>query len=178
MVDLGKLVKTDIYVRYYETDRMKVVHHSNYFRYFELGRCDFFSQKVIPYSILEEKYYVLSPLISAYCKFYRALKFEDILCLVTFVNRFDGIKVEFGYLGLYGRNSMQECSSLLTRYFSSRKRFDSLVCFGTTEHIFVDAQTFKPVRAKVYIEEKGDSLDRIIMDMRVGAAVAQLDQSM
>ena len=34
-------VKTPLHVRFYETDLMGVVHHSNYIRWFEIGRVDF-----------------------------------------------------------------------------------------------------------------------------------------
>ena len=33
--------ETQIEVRYYETDQMGIVHHSNYIRYFECGRHQF-----------------------------------------------------------------------------------------------------------------------------------------
>lgn len=162
-----KITKTEIYVRYYETDRMKIVHHSNYFRYYELARCDFFSQKVVNYSILEEKYFILSPLVSAYSEFYRPLKFEDVFSVVTFIQDFDGIRVIFGYLGIYGRSSLEECSNLLEEYLKTKKKLDGLVCFGRTEHVFVDSKSFKPIRTKVFIEEKGDSLYNVISGMRL-----------
>lgn len=156
---------TQIYIRYYETDRMKIVHHSNYFRYFEISRCEFFSQNIIPYSILEEKYYLLSPVISAKASFYKPLKFEDILSIATFIYYFDKIKVKFQYIGILGKfNNIEEL-------LENKK--NNLVCIGETEHVFVNSKTFKPTRPKVFIEEKGEMLDKII-----SAAVAQLDQSM
>lgn len=40
--------KVDIEVRYYETDKMGIVHHSNYVRYFECGRHQFLIDAGIP----------------------------------------------------------------------------------------------------------------------------------
>lgn len=38
-------------VQYYETDQMKVVHHSNYIRWFEEARIDYMEQLGMPYGI-------------------------------------------------------------------------------------------------------------------------------
>ena len=40
---------------YYETDKMQVVHHSNYVRYLEECRMDFMRQLNIDYRELEDK---------------------------------------------------------------------------------------------------------------------------
>ena len=40
--------KTTFPVRYYETDQMAVVHHSNYIRYFELARDEMLVQLGFP----------------------------------------------------------------------------------------------------------------------------------
>ncbi|MCS6955449.1 MAG: acyl-CoA thioesterase [Candidatus Calescibacterium sp.] len=165
---IQKITKTDIYVRYYETDRMKIVHHSNYFRYYELARCDFFIQKVIPYSVLEEKYFIMSPLLSAYSEFYRPLRFEDVFSVVTFVYDFSDAKIVFGYLGLYQVNTIDDCGNLILEYLNNgMRKLNRLVCFGKTEHTFVDSKNFKPVRGKVFIEEKGDTLCNLIRGMRL-----------
>ena len=41
-------------INYYETDRMGVVHHSNYIRYLEEARCYFLENIGIPFEVLEE----------------------------------------------------------------------------------------------------------------------------
>ena len=40
-------------VQYYETDGMRVVHHSNYIRFMEEARCDLMEQMGYSYSRLE-----------------------------------------------------------------------------------------------------------------------------
>ena len=42
-------------VQYYETDQMKVVHHSNYIRWFEEARVAFLEEIGCPYDLMEEK---------------------------------------------------------------------------------------------------------------------------
>lgn len=41
--------------QYYETDTMKIVHHSNYVRWMEEARCDMLEQMGIGYDIMENK---------------------------------------------------------------------------------------------------------------------------
>lgn len=47
--------ETRITVEYYETDMMGIVHHSNYIRYFETARNDFFRAIGYPYERIEEE---------------------------------------------------------------------------------------------------------------------------
>ena len=42
-------------VRYYETDQMGFVHHSNYLKYFEMARIEWFDFLDIRYDKLEKK---------------------------------------------------------------------------------------------------------------------------
>ena len=42
-------------VQYYETDKMSIVHHSNYIRFLEEARCHWLEQVGMPFSLLEEK---------------------------------------------------------------------------------------------------------------------------
>ena len=37
-------------VQYYETDQMAIVHHSNYIRWFEEARVDWFEQMGLPFA--------------------------------------------------------------------------------------------------------------------------------
>ena len=46
--------KSRITVRYAETDRMGIVHHSVYPIWFEIGRTDFIRKAGMPYSVMEE----------------------------------------------------------------------------------------------------------------------------
>ena len=44
----------ELEVRYYETDQMGIVHHSNYVRYFECGRMAMLEQVGLPMHKIEE----------------------------------------------------------------------------------------------------------------------------
>ena len=46
--------ETRIRVQYYETDAMGIVHHSNYVRYFETARTEFFRSRGYSYDRMEK----------------------------------------------------------------------------------------------------------------------------
>ena len=48
-----KRFETKIRVQYYETDKMGIVHHSNYVRYLETARTELFRDKGYAYDDME-----------------------------------------------------------------------------------------------------------------------------
>lgn len=85
-----------IIVRYAETDKMGVVHHSNYLVYFEAGRTDFIKNCGITYSEMEEKG-VMIPLVESNCKYMQGAKYEDELIIKTSIEELTPVKVKFSY---------------------------------------------------------------------------------
>ncbi len=65
-----------ILIRYYETDQMGFVHHSNYLRYFELARIEWISTLGFSYKKMEERGYLM-PVINANIEFKRPLTFGN-----------------------------------------------------------------------------------------------------
>ncbi len=63
-------------INYYETDRMSIVHHSNYARYLEEARMDFMRQVGISYDDLEEKGIVI-PVLELHDQYIKSLTFGD-----------------------------------------------------------------------------------------------------
>ncbi len=86
----------DIKVRYYETDGQGFVHHSNYFRYFELARIEFLEHLGYDYARLEASGYVLVvSRISA--KYYLPSRFGDTLRMRVTVTRARGARIDHEY---------------------------------------------------------------------------------
>ena len=78
--------ETSFPVRYYETDRMGVVHHSNYIRYFECARNGMIDH--LGYPIQEcEKDGVVFPVVSVQCKFRHPAKMGDVLTATAEIDR-------------------------------------------------------------------------------------------
>ena len=76
----------EIEVRYYETDGQGVVHHSNYFQYFELARVHMLKSVGYDYADFErEGYFLVVHSIS--CRYILPAHFGDTLRMVTTLER-------------------------------------------------------------------------------------------
>lgn len=87
-----------IAVRYAETDRMGVVHHSHYPVYFEQARTEFFQQHLLPYPEFEAQG-LLAPVLTYSVELHGRLTYGDQLRLEVFPTKFRGLKVAMGYRG-------------------------------------------------------------------------------
>ena len=64
-------------VQYYETDTMKIVHHSNYVRWMEEARVDMLEQMGIGYDVMERSG-ILSPVLSVSCEYKSMTRFPEM----------------------------------------------------------------------------------------------------
>lgn len=83
-------------VKYYETDQMKVVHHSNYIRWMEEARIDFSNQIGFSYKLCEELG-IVSPVLSVECKYISPAHFDDEVAIKVILNSYNGLKMSFKY---------------------------------------------------------------------------------
>ena len=63
-------------VQYYETDKMGIVHHSNYIRWMEEARVNFLDRIGASYFELEEKG-IISPVTAIDCKYKLSTRFPE-----------------------------------------------------------------------------------------------------
>ena len=83
-------------VRYSETDSMGLLHHGNYFDYFEMGRTELFRAQRGNYREMEEKGYLL--VVSRIeCRYRRPARYDDVLTLRTTLSKVTGAKLEHDY---------------------------------------------------------------------------------
>lgn len=114
--------------KYYETDQMGIIHHSNYIRWFEEARVDAMEQAGIPYDKMEEMG-IMSPVLGVECKYIHSVHFnENVKIEVRFLS-FTGVKMEIEY----------KVYSMAT---------DELTTTGLSRHGFVHSDTGRPVRMK------------------------------
>ena len=99
-------------VRYAETDAMGYVHHSNYFTYFEMGRTEMLRASGGDYRQMEEDGLFLV-VVRIGCRFHRPARFDDVLTLVTKVDRVGMAKIEHQYQLLRGHELLAEANSVL-----------------------------------------------------------------
>lgn len=83
-------------VRYVETDRMGIVHHSNYPVWFEIGRTDFLQQLGRSYASLEDEGLLL-PLSNLECSFKKPAGYGDEVTIKTTLRSFTCARLEFFY---------------------------------------------------------------------------------
>lgn len=114
-------------VNYYETDRMCIVHHSNYIRYFEEARVDAMEQ--IGCDCLEmEKINLIIPVVDVYAKYKKSLGFSDEFAVYTKMTGFNGIKISFEYEIRFTKD-------------------DSIACTGSSTHCFINEKG-RPISIK------------------------------
>jgi acyl-CoA thioester hydrolase len=82
--------------RYAETDQMGFIYHSNFFAYFEIGRCELVRATGMTYADLEMNG-IQMPLKECGAQFRRAAKYDDLLAISTRVEVLTGVRIRFGY---------------------------------------------------------------------------------
>ena len=112
-------------VRYYETDQMGIVHHSNYIRYFECGRNAMLKDMDMPMEKVEASG-VMMAVVAVEAKYKVPAKLGDTLRIVSVIDTPPTAKVV-----------------VKTEIYNQSEQ---LVCTGSVTLGFIDAQTRRPVR--------------------------------
>ncbi len=122
-------------INYYETDRMGVVHHSNYIRYLEEARCYFLENIGIPFEVLEENGITI-PVLGVNCNYKYHVTFGDTLQIRVFIKEYTGVRMTVGY-------DVKE------------KETGKVVIVAETKHCFTD-KSLKPINLKKYAPKFSD----------------------
>ena len=96
MERLKRVVDTVIKVRLVECDPYNIVHNSNYFVWFELGRLDY--AKKFGYNIKNIRDdHVVYMTLGIKCKFLKAAHFDDELIIKTMINKIPIIYAKYSF---------------------------------------------------------------------------------
>ncbi len=114
-------------VFYYETDKMSIMHHSNYIRIFEEARVDFLRQAGMPFEEIEARG-ILMPVLGVECEFKRPLRFDEEFEVKMEITKFNGVSLHVNYL-------ITNCAT------------GELCAVGKSSHCFTD-EALKPIRIK------------------------------
>ncbi len=82
--------------KYYETDQMGIIHHSNYIRWMEEARIDVLDQLGYPYRRFEEMGY-MSPVLHAECDYKKSVRFGDEVKIIVSLQDFGKVKFTLRY---------------------------------------------------------------------------------
>lgn len=91
-----KVHKTEIRVRYQETDNMGVVYYANYLVWFEVARTEYFRSAGINYSQLEEEGICLM-VAGVNCQYKSPARYDDIVTIQTCISELKNSSLKFGY---------------------------------------------------------------------------------
>ena len=113
-------------VNFYDTDAMAVVHHSNYIRWFEIGRVEFLRQAWITLTELMDDGYVF-PITEVSAKYMNSGYFDDELIIETTPVALTKAKMAFSY------RVLRACD-------------DTVLVTGFTQNVFTSRATGKITR--------------------------------
>lgn len=85
-----------IRVIYADTDAMGIVYHTNYIRWFEIGRTELMREAGLVYSEMEKEGFFL-PLTELACHYLYPARYDDIVLVETRVEYFRRASVKFAY---------------------------------------------------------------------------------
>ena len=89
--------ETEIRVRYAETDKMGIVHHSNYLIWFEAGRSELCRARGFSYKAMEDQDNALMVVAESYCRYKSPAFYEDVLTVRTQVAEIRSRSIRFIY---------------------------------------------------------------------------------
>lgn len=133
--------ETKLKVRYVETDKMGIVHHSNYYIWFEASRDDFIQEAGFSYKEIEDMN-IMMPLVETNCKYIEAAKYGDEVLIKTFVKELSGAKVVINY-EVYNTSN------------------NKLLAKGSTTQVFVNSTDFKIINLKRKYPELFEKLKKL-----------------
>ncbi|PKP43381.1 MAG: thioesterase [Bacteroidetes bacterium HGW-Bacteroidetes-10] len=84
--------ETEIEVRYYETDLMGIVHHSNYIRYFEVARSKALKDLNLPIEKIEEMG-IMMPVIHVECDYRTPARVGQVLKVISSIKEAPRVKI-------------------------------------------------------------------------------------
>ena len=116
--------KTQLRVRYGETDQMGYCYYGNYAQYFEVGRVETLRELGISYKQLEDQG-VMLPVSEFSVNYKFPAKYDDALTITTHITELRGARLAFDY--------------------TITNESDQLVATAHTTLVFVAKETMRPI---------------------------------
>ena len=128
-------------INYYETDRMGVVHHSNYIRFLEEARCEWLNELGMPFELFEERGITI-PVLGVNLTYKYHVTFGDTILIHTFMKEYTGVRMTVGY----------EVKD---------KKTGNIVLTGETKHCFTNRE-LKPINLKKHAPDFSKKYESIV----------------
>ena len=123
-------------INYYETDKMGVVHHSNYIRFLEEARSRWLENYNIPMNKLEQMGYTI-PTLEVHVKYKTHVTEGDTILITPRISEYNGVRMTVSY------DVIDE-------------KTGNIVIEATTKHCFTDID-LRPINMK----KKNEEINRI-----------------
>ncbi|MFC3417382.1 acyl-CoA thioesterase [Algoriphagus hitonicola] len=88
--------KTQLRVRYAETDQMSYVYYGNYAMYFEVARVEAMRSIGFSYSQMEQEG-VMMPVLESHFRYIKPGKYDELLTIKTRIPVLPGVRIRFEY---------------------------------------------------------------------------------
>ena len=134
--------KTEIVVRYAETDKMGIAHHSVYPIWYESARTEAIKKIGISYSQMES-IGIMTPLAELECKYLAPAYYEDVLSVQVGISRLTPARVIFEY-----------------KVYNEKKQ---LINTGSTMHAFV-GNDLKPLNLKKVFPDLYEKMNNLVSE--------------
>ncbi len=132
-------------INYYETDKMGIVHHSNYIRFLEEARCYFLEYYGFCYSNFEELGIGI-PVTHVDISYKTPVTYNDTLCIDVYIKKYTGVRLVVGY-------------------DVTNKETGDIVVQGETKHCFTSTD-LKPINLKKFSEDFHTKYEKFEQDYR------------
>ena len=106
-------------INYYETDKMGIVHHSNYIRFLEEARCRWMKELGLPMEKLEEMGYTI-PTLEVNCKYLYPVTSGDIISIRPYISEYNGVRMTISY-EVINTNTNNEVIKAITKHCFTNK---------------------------------------------------------
>ena len=101
-------------VYYYDTDKMGVVYHSNYLKWMEIARTEYF-RDILPYKNIENMGFIL-PVKSLNIEYIDSAKYDDEIEIFVKIEEINSIKIKF-YYEMYDSNKVLKAKARAVNVF-------------------------------------------------------------
>ena len=128
-------------INYYETDKMGVVHHSNYIRFLEETRCEWLEKIGMPFEVLE-KNGITIPVLGVNCQYKYHVTFGNTIVIKPYMKEYSGVRMTVGYEVI-------------------EKETGKLVLTGETKHCFTNIE-LRPINLKKFAPEFSNKFQALL----------------
>lgn len=130
-------------INYYETDRMGVVHHSNYIRFLEEARSRWMESFNLSMEALEKEGYTI-PTLEVNCKYKHHVTSGDTIVIEPYVTEFNGVR-------------------MTVKYTVTDEKSGATVIEAWTKHCFTD-NNLRPVNMKKKNEKVYKLFENLLLE--------------